>query len=467
MQEKKINKVSFCFVCAFLLNVSLYGQIVIKNSDHAVNIALQNSDELVLQGLSSLSGMKLAKMSFRDFLPSIDFSMSNTQSVTEYGSDNKSKSFSLSATQVLYDGGQRLLAYKLNNISSLYAYDEYEQSLKSFSSEIINQYYSLLKQVKIVKIKKDLLETADAQLAIIQRELELGLALETNYLEYLISYLDTKNDFELSERELERKKDSFKVSLGLEKSVDIDFAESFTAEDTYKPLIGYKDFLYERIKLENIELKKQNLELMASQAQIDYKKHWYFPSVSLESSVSFSGKNYPLTQPDYSFKLSFGFANNPVAPVEYGKKVGIKKNKVTSIGDTVSANILPSSTFVLEDKQEKINQLRLKLQNEQTKNQLYERLLDSIYNHDDSVHEIEMKAKSIALQKKKIEVSEVELKNGSLKRVDYLGSLIKLASSEIELLEDIVNVGMLERNLEIAAKIPFGEITHVCEDQKK
>lgn len=148
------------------------------------------------------------------------------------------------------------------------------------------------------------------------------------------------------------------------------------------------------------------------------------------------------------------------------KKLVSKKNKLTSIGDTVSVNVLPSSTFVLEDKQEKIGQLRMKLQNEQTKNQLYESLLDSIYNHDDSVHEIEMKAKSIALQKKKIEVSEVELKNGSLKRVDYLGSLIKLASSEIELLEDIVNVGMLERNLEIAAKIPFGEIAHVCEDQK-
>ena len=467
MQKKKINRIILSFVFTLLLNAEIYGQIVIQNSEHAVNIALQNSNELVLQGLSSLTGMKLAKMSFRDFLPSIDFSMSNTQSVTEYGSDNKSKSFSLSAKQVIYDGGQRLLSYKLNNISSLYAYEEYEQSLKSFSSEIINQYYSLLKQIEIVKIKKDLLETADVQLAIIQRELELGITLETNYIEYLISYLETKNDYEVSKRDLDRKKDSFKVSLGLEKSIDIIFIEGFTAEDTYKPLIDYKEFLYERIKLENIELKKRNLEIMSNQAQIDYKKHWYFPSVSLEGSISFSGNNYPLTQPDYSFKLSFGFANNPVVPVEYGKKVGVKKNKVTSIGDTVSANVLPSSTFVLEDKQEKISQLRIKLQNEQTKNQLYESLLDSIYNHDDSVHEIEMKAKSIELQKKKIAISEIELKNGSLKRVDYLELLIKLASSEIELLEDIVNVGMLERNLEIAAKIPFGEIAHVCENHKK
>ena len=205
---------------------------------------------------------------------------------------------------------------------------------------------------------------------------------------------------------------------------------------------------------------------MSNQAEIDYKKHWFLPTVALESSVSFSGKNYPLTQPDYSFRLSFSFANNPLIPFEYGKKIGIKQRKLASIGDNVSASIIPSSTFVLEKNQMKINLLRIKLQNEQIKNQLYENLLDAIYNHDDSVYEIEMKEKSIALQKKKIEVSEVELKNGSLKRVDYLESLIKLAGTEIERLENVVNVGMLERDIEMAAKIPFGEIAHVCEDQK-
>lgn len=466
MQNQKINKILFAFVYALLMNSNLYGQIVIENSDHAVNIALQNSNDLVLQELLSLTEMKLAKMSFRDFLPSVDFSMSNSQSVTEYGSDNKSKSFSLTATQVLYDGGQRSFAYKLNNISSLYTYDEYQQSLKSFSSEIINQYYSLLKQVEIVKIKRDLLNAANEQLTIIQRELELGLTLETNYLEYLISYLETENDYEISERELERQKDSFKVSLGLDKNVEIDFTEDFLYEGTYKPLLEYKDFLFERIKLESIDLKKQNLELLANQTQIDYKKRWYFPTVSLESNISFSGENYPLTQPDYSLKLSFSFANNPLAFTDYGKNIGIKNKKIVSIGDSVSVNILPSSTFVLENKQEKLNQLKLKLQNEQTKNQLYENLLDSIYNHDDSIHEIEMKTKSIELQKKKIKVSEVSLQNGSLKRVDYLESLIKMASSKIELLENIVNVGLLERNLEIAAKIPFGEIISVCENQQ-
>ncbi|MBO8428015.1 MAG: hypothetical protein IAC58_05695, partial [Firmicutes bacterium] len=85
---------------------------------------------------------------------------------------------------------------------------------------------------------------------------------------------------------------------------------------------------------------------------------------------------------------------------------------------------------------------------------------------DDYVYEIEIKTKSINLQKKKIEISKVELKNGSLKRVDFLEYLVKLASSEIELLESIINIGMIERNLEILTNIPFGEIQYVCENKK-
>ena len=132
----------------------------------------------------------------------------------------------------------------------------------------------------------------------------------------------------------------------------------------------------------------------------------------------------------------------------------------------MSSTFLPSTTFVMDEKQQEIFLLQSKLKNQQTRNQLYETLLDSIYEHDDSIYEIEMKTKMIALQKKKIEISNVELTNGSLKRVEYLELLVKLASSEIELLENLVNVGMIERDIEISTNIPFGELIYVCENQK-
>lgn len=462
--KKQVTK--FIIIISFIFKSNIYGQIVIQNSEHAVNIALQNSNDLIIQGLSSLTNMKISKMSFRSFLPSFDFSLSNNQSVSNFATDNKTKTFTLSATQLIYDGGQRSFSYKIGKILSLYAYNEYEQSLKMFSSKIINQYYSLLKQMEIVKIKNVLFSVAKDQLVIVEREKELGLITETNYLEFLISYLETENDREVSVRELERQKDEFKVTLGLNKNIEIELIETYSVSNTYKELIEYKNFLYERIKTQNIDLKKQNLEILSKQAQIKYQKRWFLPTIALEASMSFSGKDYPLTQPDYSIQLSFSFANNPFLPIDIKKKVSIKNGKITSIGDSASTQILPSSTFTLEDMQEKLYLQQSKIKYEQTKNQLYEALLDLVYEHDDYVYEIEMKTKSINLQKKKIEISKVELKNGSLKRVDFLEYLVKLASSEIELLESIINIGMIERNLEILTNIPFGEIQYVCENKK-
>ena len=268
--KKQVTK--FIIIISFIFKSNIYGQVVIQNSEHAVNIALQNSNDLIIQGLSSLTNMKISKMSFRSFLPSFDFSLSNNQSVSNFATDNKTKTFTLSATQLIYDGGQRSFSYKIGKILSLYAYNEYEQSLKMFSSKIINQYYSLLKQMEIVKIKNVLFSVAKDQLVIVEREKELGLITETNYLEFLISYLETENDREVSVRELERQKDEFKVTLGLNKNIEIELIETYSVSNTYKELIEYKNFLYERIKTQNIDLKKQNLEILSKQAQIKYQK---------------------------------------------------------------------------------------------------------------------------------------------------------------------------------------------------
>lgn len=453
----------FLFILLFFIPVNIYSQIRIKDSDNAVKIALQNSNESFYQEIKILSDMKIAKYSIRDFLPTLDFSFANNQSVTENGSDNKSKTMVFSATQLIFDGGQRKLKYDLNNISSLYTLKEFEQTKQTFSYEIQNQYYSLLKQIEIVKIKNELVENAAKQLEIIEIEKNLGLTLETDYLEYLISYLETENDRDTCQRDLERQKDTFKVALGLNKNVEIEFEEDFSIDNDYFELQDYANFLFERAKSSNLELKKQLLSMSATQKQINYSKQWFLPSITVEGSISFSGKNYPLTEPGYSIKLGFSFANNPLFPTEYGKTIGVKKNKINSIGDNATIKLFPSSTFILEGKQAEISLMQAKLNYNSSQNQLYEELLDDIYNHDDYLHTAKMKERSIALQEKRILVSEIELKNGNMKMIDYLQQLIKLSSSKIELLDYKLKTQMIERKIEVITEIPFGEIKNVCQ----
>lgn len=460
----KNRKLPLAFGIYLVLTNLLFGQIVINNSDSAVNIALQNSKSYIYEGLNSLAAMKQTQFGVKDFLPSLEFSFSNNQSVSYYSSDNKSKSLSLSLTQVLFDGGQRKLNYDLNNLSSLYTYNEYEQALRKFSSDVLNQYYSILKQKEVVQIKKELVNTVTEQLLIIEKEKDLGVTLETDYLEFMISYLDTLNDYDKNVRNLEKQTDSFKMTLGCDRNVVLEFTETFSNDKEYVPITPYIDFLYQRALSSSLELKKQNLNILATQKQIDYKNRWYMPSVSLDGSVSFSGRQFPLTEPDYSVALSFSFDKNPLLPTTYKKNLGIT-DEINSIGDSVRTTILPSTTFAIENKMNQISLLQTKLNYANSKDELYESMLDAVYNHDDYVHNVEMKNRSVELLERKIEVSNIELKTGDITRVEYLKSLIELSTARIELLENKVSTGILENSIEIMVQIPFGELVNVCENQ--
>lgn len=461
MNKNKI-KIIFCFCFSF--NSLLFGQISIPNSDYAINIPLQNSKSYIYEGLNSLAGLKQAQIGVKDFLPSLELSYSGNNNVSYYSVDNKSKSLSFSLTEMLFDGGKRRLSYELSNLSSLYTYNEYEQTLREFSSEVLNQYYNILKQKEILAIKKELLSTVETQLNIMKKEMELGVTLETDYLEYMITYLDTINDYEKCEREFEKYVNAFKLTLGCDKNVQIEFTETFENDKEYKPIIDYIDFLYQRSLANSLELKKQNLNILATQKQIEFNNRWYLPNIGLEGSVSFSGTNFPLTEPDYSIQLSFSFENNPLFPNTIKKNIGFT-DEINSIGDSGFVNIFPSTTFAVEKKMEKISLLQSKLNYSTSKDKLYEGLLDIVYEHDDYVHNIEMQKRKLDLIQRKIEVSNIELRTGEITRIEYLKTIIEQSSEKIQFLENKVSTGIIENSIEIMVQIPFGELINVCENQ--
>lgn len=466
MKLMKIKKIILIIVLQYVYIIVCFSQISINNVNDAVNIALQNSKQIYLQELNSLIAMKNAKLSFREFLPSINFSYNDSSGVTYFSSDTNSKTFSLSLNQLLYDGGKRRFNYQINKLNTMYSYNAVDLEIKNFQSQIIDEYYSLLKQHEIVNINKDLLDSATEQLNIIEKEKDLGLTLETDYLEYQISYLQTENNLYTSKRELKKKEDNFKILLGVSKNVELDINDSFYNEYKFISYMDYIDFLFEHGKNNNIELKQQNLSIITSQKQLEFSKSWFLPTIALEGGISFSGVNFPLTEPSYNIKLNFSFSDNPLLPTDIGKSLSLKNQKLNNISDNVSFSFLPSSTYFSTLRQNEISLLQLKLQYENSINQLYNTISDTIYSLDDLLHSIIIQEKTINLQQKKIEVSKAELKTGNIKRVDYLEDLINLASYKIQLLDEKFNAQNQIRTLEIITYVPLGELENVCKNQK-
>ena len=71
-------------------------------------------------------------------------------------------------------------------------------------------------QQRVVEIKKKLRETGFIRLAVLEKELELGLVREIDYLDYLISCHKLEQDERLAKEELSIQVESLRQGLGLE-----------------------------------------------------------------------------------------------------------------------------------------------------------------------------------------------------------------------------------------------------------
>lgn len=168
----------------FALCPEIFSQaIVFTSPDDAVKFAAQNSQVYLLQQQSALLAMKAAKYGLQDFLPSFSFSLAENDSTMLLAPDSRSRTIQLAISQEIFDGGKKKLFFDVNRLSSLYAYQDYEANQQSFYSNIILAYYQFLLQRESIAIQEELIAAAFDQLRIIEREVELGITLETDYME--------------------------------------------------------------------------------------------------------------------------------------------------------------------------------------------------------------------------------------------------------------------------------------------
>jgi len=449
-------------ICIFLLCNS-YAQIVLQSADEAVQFALVNVKSYQYQKMTILENMQMSKYSIQDFLPTLGINYSETDSISMDSSDTRSKSIQVSLQQEIFDGGKRKLAYEMSQLNSMYAFQEYEQSIRSFSSSVIAMYYSYLMQEEKVAIREDLIDAAKKQLLVIEKEAELGLTLETDYLEYLISFIKLENEKKQMERDLDRLLRNLKITLGMNAEVELEIHDILTSDVAFMFLQPHFDLLWALIKRESLDLKKGQTSLSFAQKQDAYTDRWYIPSIGIQGSLSFSGEQFPLTEPNYSMKMVISFPNSKVFPLSFSNGYGFNSDGLYNVANTSDLGIVRSTTSIFERRLGDISILQALSQQKDTENAIYESLQDMVFSHDDYVDSIDVTERIIVLEERRLGFMKLEMETGEVKAIDYLNELIAFAETQTSLLEIIAATQELERNIEIASGISFGEIRNVCE----
>ena len=115
-----------------------------------------------------------------------------------------------------------------------------------------------------------------------------------------------------------------------------------------------------------------------SRKQQKYSDAWYLPNFSIKPSVSFSGEDFPLAKPNYSFQMSFSFENIPFAPVSISNNYSFSDKKLTGVSNSGSTNSFCQVTYLSDKRTAKLTLLQQQIQRQDNEKKMY----SNLYNYN-------------------------------------------------------------------------------------
>lgn len=445
------------FFSCILFFVPLQAQIVISSAQEAIDLGLTKSEQLQYLELQMNYELQAARLDFGSFLPSIGISYGEKDLVVEKSGDSRKKDLQFTVTQLLFDGGVSYNLYELNRIRSLYKYQELEIEKQKIKIHILDMYYEIVMLKKKLDIQNNIINLGEKNLEIIKKEHALGLTLELDLLEYEISLFKIYQEKKQLEDALQKSMRDFKRTLGLSPESELHITETheipFIKNCT---LIGRKDYFINQAKNHNYQLKLNELELLYSKKQNGFLQKNFFPKIYFESSITFSGTDFPLRQPDYNFGLKFNFSQNTPVPVTFSSTGTVKENALTALNSFATVNLNPDFTFFIREKLGKIAVMQQEMQKIDSEEELYKNIEDLLIYHDSLLQDLSYMKMILDVYSQKIKILETGVKNGTVNGLDVFKALNEEATQKIDFYEKQIEICMVVRNIELICGIPLG-----------
>ncbi|MDR3147128.1 MAG: TolC family protein [Treponema sp.] len=466
MKKTMASRLSALVLALWLWTGTIGAQeLRIGSAAEAAEFAVGNSQTWTLRRHNALLEMGTAKMGIQDFLPSFSFSLSESASPALLAGDSRVKSLRFSLSQEIFDGGKKKLAWEAGRLATLYGLEEFEGEYRSFLSTVMSLYCQYLLLRETGAIREDLLAQAGEQLAILKRETELGLGLETDYLEYENSYLELEQERDQCLRDLAALERRFKAALSLGEGASLNVSGTLSGPETYFYYEPFLDYLWVLLRDSSVAIQKLNYETEYGKKQYDYAKRWFLPSIGLEGSVSFSGDSYPLTEPNYSLQLSFDFSGMDFLSTGLSSGGGFDRSGARQLSNGLSLNFRPLPAYSLTQKQAELSLVESTLRLRQAEQELKESLYELVISHDNTLRSAYNAEQRIALMERRLTFSQLQLERGEKKRIDYLAELSNLAQAKIAHADYLTQAAAMERDLEIETGFPFGGLADACRNR--
>jgi outer membrane protein TolC len=435
--------------CLFLFSSNLLLQSqesLFISLDTALQRALTHNRQILEQEQQIQIAKSSYQMDIRQYFPQVTFSWSDNATVNQMATDSYSKQLSAKISQFITDGGRSGTMRRL----SLIQLGMQDQQFQDAKDALLDQAWAVYMQTAMAREKMALqrasLELSQKQLEIITIELNQG---NITQLEYIDAQLKVKN-LEISlagnKTELRGKEREFLVLLSLPRDIDFTLEDPGFSEYSGLILPGVNRLMALAL-LNNRETEQIEFQIQQAQEEIRLAKQQFVPEVRLEASVSVSGSQFPLSQPQTNISLSFQFPGAG-SPFSVSASGGSQSQTSSNRNTSISATPLQDITTGLNMKSLELKITSLRAQQGEFMEQLQVEVENIMDQYDLLKDQLRLERERLILEKAKYEVLNRQWELGEIKQLELISAASSLSEREIQLLDLVMSLIQTERKIE-------------------
>ena len=431
---------------------SHFSAVILTSADDAARIAAANDREGRLMQKLVETEAKLAKRSITGFLPQFDFALSDSATVQKEKGDYKSKAIEAGVTQKIFNGGKSLLEYKMQIEKSLYDCLENESAQKERQRQVIAVYHRAL----LLKLRGDVLKDAAQNAATVFEtaclEAEQGMISSAEFLKSQVQFMKMQADANAAQSAFLDSCRALSDLMGLDSREKIFFEQGMEGGlESKSRARNLNERLTEltQAALENsVALKKARAEASWSKKRKSLMLRSFLPSVSLRAGVSLNGRNWPLSEPAYSFKVILGFDNNPWLPMSLSKSAGLEKGSLASMSDAINGKGVIDLAWPSQYKLSALSVEKALLDAEKKQREIESQVFGLVQSLLAAEENARLKFEASRLKEKYLELYKIQLEQGEIKMTDWLEELAECSKEKINWLEAKIQAEELAKTLE-------------------
>jgi len=387
------------------------------------------------------------------FMPRLGFSISENDRLQELGPDSFIKNYSISLDQLLWDGGKTSMARTLGRMELNAAFCRLERMAAQIAEGALAAYRSVLSSRTVLAVREAALDTLSGQRNILEREVELGLALPVDLAEADLTLAGVQIEIMSLQSDLDELERQFTEILGMEilpgLSENVNIRQGAVLPDHNTVLTMALD--------RNPELNEARLSIIRRQAEYKFAGRAWIPGFRLQGSFGLNGRAYPLTRYTWSVGINIELAG-PWLQNNFTFQTGMEPpyDRTAQLQNSTVPMPNPESSL-------SVRQAAQVLSLEQEKYRLAMERLERVARRSTEKCAMADKMRalaveSIALAAQRLRLEELRLMLGQITRLDLMGAMIEYTQKEIAAINAAVNLLEAERELERLMDLKPGEL---------